>query len=131
MPREPSARSPIKPGAYPRAPLGADSQGLGSRSPAARVKGGERSEAGEGAVRHHRRRISVGHRLEGWLAALSFGAFGLLPLDWASAIGGALARTIGPQLGISKRARLNIARALPALSQAEIAHIVTGMWDNL
>jgi KDO2-lipid IV(A) lauroyltransferase len=57
--------------------------------------------------------------------------FGLLPLGWASAIGGALARTIGPQLGISKRARLNIARALPALSQAEIAHIVAGMWDNL
>jgi KDO2-lipid IV(A) lauroyltransferase len=95
------------------------------------VKGGERNEVGEGAARHHRRRISVGHRLEGWLAALSFGAFGLLPLDWASAIGGALARTIGPRLGISKRARLNIARALPALSQAEIAHIVAGMWDNL
>jgi KDO2-lipid IV(A) lauroyltransferase len=103
--------------------------GLGSPSLAA--QGGERSEAGEGAARHHCRRISVGHRLEGWLAALSFGAFGLLPLDWASAIGGALARTIGPQLGISKRARLNIARALPALSQAEIAHIVAGMWDNL
>jgi len=54
-----------------------------------------------------------------------------LPLDWASAIGGALARTIGPRLGISKRARLNIARALPELSEAEIAQIVVSMWDNL
>jgi KDO2-lipid IV(A) lauroyltransferase len=75
--------------------------------------------------------ISFTHRLEGWAAALCFGALGLLPLDWASAIGGALARMIGPRLGISKRARLNIGRALPELSQAEIAHIITGMWDNL
>src|SRR5712671_3603653 len=131
MPREPSAPSPTKPGACPRAPLRAESRGLAAASPAARVKGRERSAAGEGAARHHSRRISLGHRIEGWGAAMCFGAFGLLPLDWASAIGGALARTIGPQLGISKRARLNIARALPALSQAEIAHIVTGMWDNL
>jgi KDO2-lipid IV(A) lauroyltransferase len=55
----------------------------------------------------------------------------LLPLDWASAIGGALARAIGPRLGISKRARLNITRALPELSRAEVEDIVAGMWDNL
>ena len=71
------------------------------------------------------------HRLEGWGAALCFGAFGSLPLDWASAVGGALARAIGPRLGISKRARLNIARALPELSEAEVAEIVARMWDNL
>jgi KDO2-lipid IV(A) lauroyltransferase len=54
-----------------------------------------------------------------------------LPLDWASAIGGALARVVGPRLGVSKRARLNIGRALPGLSEAEIADIIAGMWDNL
>jgi KDO2-lipid IV(A) lauroyltransferase len=54
-----------------------------------------------------------------------------LPLDWASAIGGALARAIGPRLGISKRARLNIGRALPGLSAAEIEHVIAGTWDNL
>lgn len=102
---------------------------LGSPSLAARS--GERGEVGEGAERNHRRRISVAHRVEGWGAALCFGAFGLLPLDWASAIGGALARVIGPRLGISKRARLNIARALPELSRAEVEDIVAGMWDNL
>jgi len=69
--------------------------------------------------------------MQGWGAGLCFGAFGLLPLDWASAIGGALARCIGPRLGISKRARLNIGRALPELSEAEIAHTISGMWDNL
>ncbi|MBV8505237.1 MAG: lauroyl acyltransferase, partial [Alphaproteobacteria bacterium] len=78
-----------------------------------------------------RQPISFTHRLEGWGAALCFAAFGLLPLDWASAIGGALARAIGPRLGISKRARLNIGRALPGLSAAEIEHIVAGTWDNL
>jgi Kdo2-lipid IVA lauroyltransferase/acyltransferase len=60
-----------------------------------------------------------------------FGALGLLPLDWASAIGGALARTIGPRLGISKRARLNIRRALPELADHEIAKTIAQMWDNL
>jgi KDO2-lipid IV(A) lauroyltransferase len=69
--------------------------------------------------------------MQGWGAALCFGAFGSLPLDWASAIGGALARAIGPRLGISKRARLNLGRALPELSRAEIAEIIAGMWDNL
>jgi KDO2-lipid IV(A) lauroyltransferase len=71
------------------------------------------------------------HRLEAWGAAFVFTVFGLLPLDWASALGGALARCIGPFLGISKRARLNLRRALPELSEPEIAGIVAGMWDNL
>jgi len=62
---------------------------------------------------------------------MCFGAFGLLPLDWASAIGGALARAIGPRLGISKRARRNIRRALPELADHEIAKTIAQMWDNL
>ena len=71
------------------------------------------------------------HRLEAWGAALLFGAFGLLPLDCASALGGALGRRIGPFFGISKRARRNIKRAFPELSESEIAGVVAGMWDNL
>ena len=71
------------------------------------------------------------HRLQGWGAASWFGAFGLLPLDWASAVGGAVARRIGPSLAISKRARRNLGRAFPGLPQIEIERIVAGMWDNL
>ena len=82
-------------------------------------------------VRAARDSLSLSDRLEGWGAALCFGVFGLLPLDWASAVGGALARWIGPRLGISKRARLNLAGALPELSEAAVANIVAGMWDNL
>jgi len=69
--------------------------------------------------------------LQGWGASLAFGAFGLLPFDRASALGGALARRIGPSLGISERARHNLRRAFPELPEIEIARIVTDMWDNL
>jgi Kdo2-lipid IVA lauroyltransferase/acyltransferase len=71
------------------------------------------------------------HRLEAWGAALLFGAFAVLPLDCASAVGGWLGRLIGPRLGISKRARCNIERALPELSESEIADVIRGVWDNL
>jgi Kdo2-lipid IVA lauroyltransferase/acyltransferase len=72
-----------------------------------------------------------GHRLEAWGAALFFAVFGLLPLDYASALGGWLGRRIGPLLGISKRAWINLRRAYPDLPDAEIEQIVIGMWDNL
>src|SRR5437870_13831871 len=69
-------------------------------------------------------------RLEAWGAALSFGAFKLLPRDCASALGGALARHIGPSLGVSKHARRNISRALPEFAETEIARVLAGMWAN-
>jgi Kdo2-lipid IVA lauroyltransferase/acyltransferase len=75
--------------------------------------------------------LQLRHRLPASAAAICFGIFGLLPLDWASALGGALARHIGPFLGISKRARLNLRRALPELSDREITRIIDDMWDNL
>ncbi|HML09769.1 MAG TPA: lauroyl acyltransferase [Stellaceae bacterium] len=71
------------------------------------------------------------YRVEGWIAAAGIRIVGLLPLDWASAIGGTLARTIGPRLGASKRARINLRAAMPELSEREIETIVRGMWDNL
>jgi Kdo2-lipid IVA lauroyltransferase/acyltransferase len=71
------------------------------------------------------------HRLEALAAALAFGAFGALPIDWASALGGVLGRLIGPFLGISGQARRNLKRALPELSDPEISRVVAGMWDNL
>ena len=73
----------------------------------------------------------VAHRLEAWGAASLFGGFKFLPFDCASALGGVLARRIGPFLGVSKRARRNISRAFPELSETEIARIVASMWDNL
>lgn len=58
-------------------------------------------------------------------------AFGALPVDRAAAIGGWIGRTIGPRLGISRRALKNLRRAMPANSEFENRRIVAGMWDNL
>src|SRR6266513_2509933 len=77
------------------------------------------------------RSLRFSHWLQARAAGLCFGVLGLLPLDWASAIGGGLGRLIGPFLGISKRARRNIRRAFPEISDAEIERVITGMWDNL
>jgi KDO2-lipid IV(A) lauroyltransferase len=75
--------------------------------------------------------LSWAYRAEACGAALLAACFGALPLDRASALGGWLARQIGPALGISKRARLNLAVAIPHLTPGEIENIVRGMWDNL
>jgi KDO2-lipid IV(A) lauroyltransferase len=77
------------------------------------------------------RTAPLADRLEAWGATFLFGMFKVLPLDCASAVGGALARGIGPFLGVSKHARRNISRALPELSEAQIAGVVSSMWDNL
>jgi Kdo2-lipid IVA lauroyltransferase/acyltransferase len=76
-------------------------------------------------------RLTLRHRVEGLGARLLFGFFGLLPIDAASAVGGFIARIIGPHLGASKRAVTNLRRALPQLGDAEIGRIVIGMWNNL
>jgi hypothetical protein len=59
---------------------------------------------------------TLADRLEAWGATFLFGMFEFLPLDCSSALGGALARRIGPFLGASKQARRNISRAFPGLS---------------
>jgi KDO2-lipid IV(A) lauroyltransferase len=73
----------------------------------------------------------LSHRLEAGGAVLAFGALGLLPIDRASALGAAIGRRLGPHLGISKRARINLRRALPELGEAAVEQIIIGMWDNL
>ena len=86
------------------------------------------------AISHRRDRfppVGFADRLEAWGAASLFCGFRLLPLDCASAFGGALARCIGPFLGVSKHARRNLSRTFPELSETEIARVVAGMWDNL
>lgn len=71
------------------------------------------------------------HPIEALVAFLLYAFFRVLPLDAASAVGGWLARTIGPHLPLSERAVRNLSRTFPEKSPAEIAAIVRGMWDNL
>lgn len=54
-----------------------------------------------------------------------------LPLDAASALGGAAARWVGPRLRVSRRARRNLERVFPGLDAAQIEAIIREMWDNL
>ena len=77
------------------------------------------------------KKLDIAHRIEAVGAALMFGVFRLLPLDAASAVGGWLGRLIGSRLGVTKRAQINLRRALPELSTERVAHIERGMWDNL
>lgn len=62
---------------------------------------------------------------------MAYGFFRLLPFPAASALGGWLARMIGPALRVSNRARRNLASAFPEKNPAEITTIVRDMWDNL
>lgn len=71
------------------------------------------------------------HPLQAAAAIVVYSVFRLLPLDWASALGGWLGRTFGPHLPFSRRAVRNLTNAFPEKSSAEIAAIVRGMWDNL
>ena len=69
----------------------------------------------------------LAHRIEAVGAGLMFGLFRLLPLDAASAVGGWLGRLVGPRLGVTKRAQINLQRALPHLDPAEARLVMRGM----
>lgn len=69
--------------------------------------------------------------LEAAFAFLFLGLFKLLPLDWASAFGGWLGRSVGPLLPLSKRAYRNLELVFPEMPQARRREIVRAMWDNL
>ncbi len=71
------------------------------------------------------------YRLQAWGARLALALFGALPIDRASALGGWLGRAIGPHTGISRVAARNLRRAFPEMSDAEVAAVIRGMWDNL
>ncbi|MEO1193250.1 MAG: lauroyl acyltransferase [Pseudomonadota bacterium] len=62
---------------------------------------------------------------------LILGLARLLPADRASALGGWLARTIGPRIGgLARRADRGLSLAYPEKSAEERAAIAAAMWDN-
>lgn len=74
---------------------------------------------------------AVRYPLEALLVYALYGFFRLLPLETASALGGWIGRNLGPRLGATRKARRNLSRAMPELSQSEQDLILRGMWDNL
>lgn len=78
---------------------------------------------------------SFAHRM-GWrLEALGYdlvsGLLRLLPIDWASAAGGAAVRLIGPMTKEHRVALAGVQLAFPDLTAQERRRIVRGHWDNL
>ena len=85
--------------------------------------------AGIGGLRAALRHLA--HLAEAAALLLIMAVFAALPVDVASALGGRIARFIGPHLRLSRRALGNLARALPENDAAENQRILRGMWDNL
>lgn len=71
------------------------------------------------------------HRVEGVVARSVVRLLRALGPVRASNLCGAVARTIGPLLPVSKVADRNLRLALPALEAAARKRIVRGVWDNL
>lgn len=62
---------------------------------------------------------------------MAWGLFASLPLDSASAFGGWLARTIGPSLKVSRKARRNLRRVFPEMGEDEAEATLLQVWDNV
>ncbi len=73
----------------------------------------------------------VSYPIQGVLGHIFFFLVRLLPFRTASNIGGKIGAWIGPKIGITRRARLNLGLAFPEKTPPEIEQIITGMWDNL
>ncbi len=75
--------------------------------------------------------MSLKHRLESVAIRLLMGLFSLLPVDTASAIGGAIGRALGPMTGIHRKARRQMLDILCDTPPATIDQYLADMWDNL
>lgn len=73
---------------------------------------------------------TVFRALETLLVRALLGFFAVLPLDTASALGGALLRFIGPLTRRHQVALKNLALVFPELSEGERKAIANGMWDH-
>ncbi len=70
-------------------------------------------------------------RVEAGVLAAAVWVMRALGLRAASAVGGALARTVGPWLPVSRVAHENLRRAMPELDTTARRRVVRGVWDNL
>lgn len=71
------------------------------------------------------------HRIEAGLARAALRGLRALGPVGASNLGGAVARTVGPLLPVSRVADVNLRLALPELDAAGRRRVVRGAWENL
>ena len=77
------------------------------------------------------RLLAVSEWVEAALLKGAIGALRCLSPAASSNLGGALARTVGPFLPISRVADDNLRQALPELDAAARARVIRGVWDTL
>lgn len=75
--------------------------------------------------------MSRAHQAEALVARIALRALGALRPAASSNLGGAIARTIGPLLPVSRVAHANLRAAMPELDAAARRRVVRGVWDNL
>ncbi len=80
--------------------------------------------------KHPAIRRFVLHPLEAAAALLLYCLLWVVPLDAASALGGWLGRSVGPRLGVSRRAVNNLRKTFPDMTPDEVSRIVKRVWDN-
>jgi KDO2-lipid IV(A) lauroyltransferase len=71
------------------------------------------------------------HPGEAGVTWMLYATFGLMPVDMASWVGGALGRLVGTRLRVTQNARRNLKRVFPDLTEIDIDRIIRDMWDNL
>ena len=80
-------------------------------------------------------RPSLGQDLIWRLEALGYDIatflFRLLPVNWASALGGKLLRLVGPLTSTHRTARINIDLVFPEMSPADKAKLLADQWENV
>lgn len=76
-------------------------------------------------------RRKLGYLLQAGVAWLWLTGTGALPAERAARLGAWIATRVGPRLGMHRRARANLLRAMPELSDVERNTILHGMWANL
>lgn len=81
-------------------------------------------------VGNERQKISWAHRFEAYAARAVFALIRPLGIKNASNLGGFLGRSIGPRIGITRRARTNLAKVMPELDAHAREKIIADMWDN-
>lgn len=74
-------------------------------------------------------------RLKWWAETAGFAGYSammrLLPVDWASAFGGALLKALGPKTGVERTVQKNLRLAFPELTPAERDALSKAQWEGL
>ncbi|MHA1571411.1 MAG: lysophospholipid acyltransferase family protein [Alphaproteobacteria bacterium] len=73
----------------------------------------------------------LGYLAQGLLALALYALLLLMSLKAASRLSSWLFRCLGRRSSLSRRARRQLAWALPDLTQARVEAIISGMWDNI